>query len=95
MKRFIYNTLIFVSIVIFIGSCTRNPVTGKKEVSLMSAAQEQAMGDQADPSIIQAYGLYDDQSLQDFINEKGKAMGAISQEVSWLILITKPSLRVY
>ncbi len=44
----------------------------------MSSAQEQAAGDQADPSIIQAYGLYPDQRLQDFINEKGKAMGKIS-----------------
>lgn len=44
----------------------------------MSQAQEQAMGDQADPSIIQAYGLYDNQDLQNFINEKGKAMGAVS-----------------
>ena len=44
----------------------------------MSAAQEQALGDQADPSIIQAYGMYADEELQNFINEKGKAMGAIS-----------------
>lgn len=44
----------------------------------MSQAQEQAAGDQADPSIQAAYGMYDDAALQAFINEKGKAMGAIS-----------------
>lgn len=65
-------------VLLMLNSCSRNPVTGKKEISLMSSAQEQAAGDQADPSIIQAYGLYPDQRLQDFINEKGKAMGKVS-----------------
>ncbi len=68
---FLFMTFLF-------SSCSRNPITGKKEISLLSAAGEQAMGDQADPSIIAAYGLYDDQSLQDFINEKGRAMGKVS-----------------
>ncbi len=78
MKMSIGNLLTCFVLVLFISSCARNPVSGKKELSLMSAAQEQAMGDQADPSIIQAYGLYADEGLQAFINEKGKAMGAIS-----------------
>lgn len=44
----------------------------------MSEAQEIAMGKEADPQIIAQYGLYENQELQDFINEKGKQMGAIS-----------------
>lgn len=59
-------------------NCARNPVTGKKQVVFMSQAQEIAMGKEADPQIIAQYGLYDNKSLQDFINEKGKAMAAIS-----------------
>ncbi len=81
-----YNSMLKIVLYLLFGffvcslfsSCSRNPVTGKKELSLLSSAGEQSMGDQADPSIIAAYGLYDDQSLQDFINEKGRAMGKIS-----------------
>jgi predicted Zn-dependent protease len=58
--------------------CAKNPVTGKKQLVLMSEAQEIAMGQEADPQIIAQYGLYEDSSLQRFITEKGKAMGAIS-----------------
>jgi predicted Zn-dependent protease len=59
-------------------TCSRNPVTGKRQVVLMSEAQEIAMGQEADPQIVAQYGLYDDKALQAFITEKGKAMAAIS-----------------
>ena len=58
--------------------CSSNPVTGKKELSLMSENQEIAMGMQADPEIVAEFGLYEDAALQQFITEKGKAMAAIS-----------------
>ena len=78
MKNYFYPGLFLLLTVMVFYACSRNPVTGKKELSLMSEAQEQAMGDQADPSIQAAYGVYDDPSLSAFINEKGKAMGKIS-----------------
>ncbi len=59
-------------------SCATNPVTKKKQVVFMSEAQEIAMGKEADPQIIAQFGLYENESLQSFINEKGKAMAAIS-----------------
>ena len=58
--------------------CAVNPVTGKKEVMLVSEGQELAMGAQSDPAVIAQMGLYPDKKIQDFINEKGKKMGAIS-----------------
>ncbi len=63
---------------IFLNNCARNPVTGKRQVVLMSEAQEIAMGKEADPQIVAQYGLYDDKALQAFITEKGKKMAAIS-----------------
>ena len=63
---------------VFLNNCARNPVTGKRQVVLMSEAQEIAMGQEADPQIVAQYGLYDDKNLQAFITEKGKAMAAIS-----------------
>lgn len=44
----------------------------------MSPEKELATGQQAHPSIVATMGLYEDKNLQDFINVKGKAMGAIS-----------------
>lgn len=61
-----------------LSTCARNPVTGKKELMLMSESQEIALGQEADPSIIAEYGLYDNATLQNFITAKGKEMAAIS-----------------
>ena len=59
-------------------SCARNPVTGKRDFMLMSESQEIAMGKQSDPEIKSFFGVYDDDQLQKFIQQKGKAMAAIS-----------------
>lgn len=71
-----FATLLMIGLVIY--GCSRNPVTGKKEVVLMSKQQELAMGAEYDPQISAMYGVYKDNKLQAFINEKGKQMGRIS-----------------
>jgi predicted Zn-dependent protease len=59
-------------------SCAVNPVSGKKQMVLMSEEQEIAMGREADPQIIAEYGLYPDSNIQRFIREKGLEMARIS-----------------
>jgi predicted Zn-dependent protease len=59
-------------------ACAINPVTGKKQITFMSEEREIALGQQSDPSIIAQFGLYDDQELQQFIQDKGAEMAAIS-----------------
>jgi predicted Zn-dependent protease len=59
-------------------ACSVNPVTGKKQVVLMSEEQEIAMGKEADPQIIAEYGLYADSNLQRFLRQKGLEMAKIS-----------------
>lgn len=76
MKRIIYVLALFFTLSAL--NCAKNPVTGKRQLVLMSEAQEVEMGKEADPQIIAQYGLYEDKALQDFINEKGKAMAAVS-----------------
>jgi predicted Zn-dependent protease len=61
-----------------LGSCARNPVTGRKDFVLLSEQQEIAMGQQSDPSIVAEMGLYEDKTLQSFINEKGQQMAKVS-----------------
>ena len=58
--------------------CAVNPVTGKKEVILVSEGQEAAMGAQSDPAVTAQFGLYPDPKMQKFIDEKGQKMAAIS-----------------
>lgn len=58
--------------------CSRNPVTGKKEIMFMSESQEISLGAESDPQIIAAFGLYPDDAIQQFITTKGEAMAAIS-----------------
>jgi len=67
-----------VFILLSLSSCAINPVTGKKQIVLMSEAQEVAMGQQSDPEIVAFFGLYEDPQLQEFITAKGNEMGAIS-----------------
>lgn len=77
MKRVVLLFYFSASLILFT-ACARNPVTGKRQLVLMTEKQEIAMGQEADPQIVQAYGLYEDDALQAFINEKGKEMGEIS-----------------
>lgn len=77
MKRLGVTAAIAVLTVLLDG-CARNPVTGKNELMLLSKQQEVAMGQQSDPEIVAFFGLYEDERLQAFINEKGKQMAAVS-----------------
>jgi len=80
MKRL--NILVIISLFIadllLIISCAVNPVTGKRQLVLMSEAQEVALGIQYDPQVLATFGVYEDPDLQSFIQTKGNEMGLIS-----------------
>lgn len=69
--------LVFTAI-LMVPSCAVNPVTGKKQLMLMSEAQEIEMGRQYDPQVISTFGQYQDDQLLQFIQEKGNEMGKLS-----------------
>ncbi len=77
MKKFLHVIFVFAAFFLF-HSCAKNPVTGKRDLMLLSEDQEIAMGKESDPDIIKFFGLYDDKNLQKFIEEKGQQMAAIS-----------------
>jgi predicted Zn-dependent protease len=66
------------SLIFLLSACARNPVTGKKQFSLMSEKSEKALGIDADPGVVASFGKYEDNTLQDFINTKGQEMVKIS-----------------
>src|SRR5688572_24599202 len=65
-------------LVFFVAACAVNPVTGKKQISLMSEAQEIQLGAESDPQIVAQFGLYENAELQAFINKHGQEMADIS-----------------
>jgi len=77
MRRYLIGSAA-VAALFSLSTCSTNPVTGKKQLVLMSEAQEIQMGREADPKIVAEYGLYDDKGLQAFIADKGQAMASIS-----------------
>ena len=77
MKNMFAGRAIILAVLI-LASCAKNPVTGKRDLMLLSEDQEVAMGQQSDPDIIKFFGLYEDKNLQNFIEEKGQQMAAIS-----------------
>src|SRR5687768_9111708 len=87
------NSILIVSFITILAAsfsnCSRNPVTGKRQVVLMSTEQEIQMGKEADPQIISQFGLYQDQAMQDFITQKGKQMAAISHRpnIDWFFRV--------
>lgn len=61
-------TLIFVLIIV---QCAVNPVTGKKEIMLVSESMEIEMGKEIDNGIRQEYGLYHDHRLTEYTAQIG------------------------
>ncbi|MBL4621088.1 MAG: M48 family metalloprotease [Immundisolibacteraceae bacterium] len=67
-KRLISLLLILPSL---ITGCAVNPVSGQREMVLMSESQEIAAGRQSHPKIIAQYGIYDDPELQAYVSRIG------------------------
>jgi predicted Zn-dependent protease len=60
-------------------ACATNPVTGKKEFSLMSEAQEIDIGRQLDTEVRREMGLYEDAELQRYVSDIGLRLARHSQ----------------
>lgn len=59
--------------------CSVNPATGNRQLSLVSEAQEIAMGREADPAIVAQFGLYPDDELQQYVQDLGQRLAAQSE----------------
>jgi predicted Zn-dependent protease len=55
-------------------SCAVNPVTGKKELNLISESQEIALGQQTDVEIRQQYGVYADPEVNAYVQGVGQSL---------------------
>jgi predicted Zn-dependent protease len=62
------------SLILFAVRCAVNPVTGKRELSLISERDEIALGKQTDTEIRVQYGVYDDSALLGYVQKVGQSM---------------------
>jgi predicted Zn-dependent protease len=69
-------TLLLTGVVV---SCATNPVTGKRELSLMSEAQEISIGKENHPQILAEMGQYKDPELQRYVTELGQRLAKTSE----------------
>jgi predicted Zn-dependent protease len=73
-----FRFLLLMVLLLIIPSCAINPVTGKRQLMLMSESQEVAMGTEYDPTVIATFGEYKDKALNAFLNRIGDEMGLLS-----------------
>jgi len=80
-RRLAYISLLVPTMILGtgVGSCARNPVTGKSELSLVSESQEIEMGKQGAQEVAQTIGLYDNANAQAYVAEIGKPIAAASE----------------
>ncbi len=71
--------LLLALIIAATAACATNPVTGKREISFMSEAQEISMGRTLDAQVRQEMGVYQDDELQRYVQELGMQLAARSQ----------------
>ena len=62
-----------------LAACATNPVTGKREIALVSQDQEVQMGQQGAQQVVQEIGLVNDQTLQNYVQQIGAALAAKSE----------------
>jgi predicted Zn-dependent protease len=65
--------------------CATNPVTGKKELAMISEEQELALGRQTDQQVEASIGLYPDADLTAYVARVGKDLASRSErpELPW------------
>lgn len=68
----------FVALLLLITGCATNPVTGGKDLVLMSEKDEIAVGQQANEQVLQQYSLYNDPELQNYVQYVGAKVAAKS-----------------
>ncbi len=67
--------LLFITMVV---SCAVNPVTGKRQLMIVSEAQEIKQGAEYDPQVTATFGVYEDEDVLSFIQARADEMGRIS-----------------
>ena len=84
--------------VVLTAACATNPVTGKKQMSLLSEAEEMAIGQQQDAEIRREMGVYSDVELQRYVNDIGQSLARVSHRpnLPWTFtIVDSPAINAF
>jgi predicted Zn-dependent protease len=73
------SRLVALAVAVALAACARNPVTGRRQLSLVSTEQEIALGKEAAGQIAESIGRYPDAKLQAYVEGIGKRLAAGSE----------------
>jgi predicted Zn-dependent protease len=82
MPRFAARTVpaAALAVLLLLVGCATNPITGRREFSLISPAQEEQIGREGYQAVIQEYGLHDDAALQEYVQSVGMKVARASHQ---------------
>ena len=63
---------VLLALALLLPACGRNPITGKRELHIISEKAELQLGYETKNQIIKEYGLYQNPEVQAYINEVGE-----------------------
>jgi len=69
---------VLLAVLALLGACTRNPVSGRPELTVMSAAEERRIGAEQAAEVARTIGLVDDPRLGTYLQEVGRRLAARS-----------------
>lgn len=67
-----------IALLLFPAGCAINPVTGQSELMLLSEQDERRLGLQAEQSVVEEYGVYDDPALQSYVQGVAQPLARVS-----------------
>jgi predicted Zn-dependent protease len=83
---------------VFAAGCAVNPVTGKKEFTLVTPAQEAAIGREGYAAVATEYGVYDDAGLAAYVDSVGRKVARASEQpdLPWkFTLLDDPAVNAF
>ena len=94
----IFTAILTVCVSALAAACATNPVTGHKQVSLLSEAEEEALGAQEDANVRREMGVYNDRQLENYISDVGMRLAAKSHRpnLRWsFTIVDSPAINAF
>ncbi|MGE0351604.1 MAG: M48 family metalloprotease [Gemmatimonadales bacterium] len=93
MRRLLVSFLLAAAV-----ACAVNPVTGRRELSLVSESQEIEMGRQGAADVVQSIGAYPDSAAQALVTRVGMKLAALSErpDLPWTFtVVDDPAINAF
>jgi predicted Zn-dependent protease len=86
------------TVAVLLAACATNPATGRRQLMLMSEAEEIQLGREADAQVRSQMGLYEDAALQRYVSDTGLRLARLSErpELPWsFAVVDAPAVNAF